>query len=162
MQISLKAKEILYSKKDWPWHFQSWNLCALSSPHWAWHCRRESHLLLTLIVTIHIQHEDDIFEESHLSAWHCPPLEQATAHLCILFRCKASPILRSVICKSLRPSWRKWRENIFWKDVPPGVEENDGKKRDKEVEEGGGQHHVQGVACELLLLINIDLKEKKM
>ena len=66
-----------------------------------------------------------------------------------------------VICKSLRPSWRKWRENIFWKDVPPGVEENDGKKRNKEVEEGGGQHHVQGVACELLLLINVDLKEKR-
>ena len=44
---------------------------------------------------------------------------------------------------------------------PPGVEENDGKKRNKEVEEGGGQHHVQGVACELLLLINVNLKEKR-
>ena len=33
----------------------------------------------------------------------------------------------------------------------PCVEENDGKKRKKEVDEGGGKHHVQRVAGELFL-----------
>ena len=36
-------------------------------------------------------------------------------------------------------------------DLKPCVEENDGKKREKEVDEGGGKHHVQRVAGELLL-----------
>ena len=37
--------------------------------------------------------------------------------------------------------------------IEPGVEENDSEEREKEVEEGGGKHHVQRVAREFLLEI---------
>ena len=36
-------------------------------------------------------------------------------------------------------------------DGKPGVEEDNGEKREEEVEEGGGKHHVQRVAREFLL-----------
>ena len=39
--------------------------------------------------------------------------------------------------------------------IKPGVEENDSEKREKKVEEGGGKHHVQRVACEFLLKKNL-------
>ena len=43
------------------------------------------------------------------------------------------------------------RISIKMSMIEPGVEENYSEKREKEVEEGGGKHHVQRVACEFLL-----------
>ena len=45
----------------------------------------------------------------------------------------------------------KLRISIKMSMIEPGVEENDSEEREKEVEEGGGKHHVQRVACEFLL-----------